>query len=114
MPDNEEDESEEDDDPEPEFATPECWMGEAEVESASFQYSERALGDWVISGPLHLDGPGPGRRFPSWDRAEEWARRFYGARLRGRIVRPSQIPAYLDPDDYGRWAFLIRGSRGDQ
>lgn len=91
---------------EPEDAplVPECWMDDEQVASLEFVYSDRAPDDWVISGPLG-GAKGRGRRFQSWGAAELWARKFYGARLKGKVQEA------FTPDGT-RWAFLIRGPRG--
>lgn len=81
---------------------PEYWMEADEVEGQEFAYSTRHPEDWISSGPLG-DGLGSGRRFPSWEEAERWARRFFGKRFKGRVAAASEGP---------RWAFLIRGPRG--
>lgn len=83
-------------------STPRYFMEDDEVEVTEFDYSTRAPDDWVSSGPLGAVGTGPGRRFANWDRAESWAREFYGVRYRGRIAEAQQ-------DGCNRWAFLIRG-----
>lgn len=91
--------------PESEYPTPEYWMDDEEVESVAFNYSTRHPDDWVISGPLGR-ARGPGRRFSSWEAAERWAREFYGNRFKGRI-------AEADVPDGTRWAFLVKGPRGN-
>ncbi len=94
-----------------EHPVPEYWMEDGDVEGEEFGYSTRAPDDWVSSGPLGPHGTGTGRRFLDWDRAEAWAKTFYGARFRGRIAEAQK-------DGHNRWAFLIRGrgqtnERGD-
>jgi hypothetical protein len=84
---------------------PEYWMENEDVEQQEFQYSTRHPTDWVISGPLPQGG-GPGRRFANWTQAERWAREFYGERFRGRIAEAAV-------EGHNRWAFLIRGPRGE-
>ena len=79
---------------------PTCNLEDDEVEEAEWEYSDRAPGDWVISGPLP-SGSGPGRWFPNWAAAERWARSFYGDRLRGPVREAKR-------DDANRWAFVIK------
>ena len=86
------------------YRVPDCHLEDDEVEAAEWDYSTRAPGDWVISGPLPSGGP-PGRRFANWDEAEEWARAFYGKRLKHPIWEAQR-------DGGNRWAFLIKGPRG--
>jgi hypothetical protein len=83
---------------------PNCYLEDDEVETEEWDYSVRAPGDWVISGPLP-SGSGPGRRFENWDEAEEWARAFYGKRLKSPVWD-------LQRSGCHRWGFLIRGPRG--
>ncbi len=84
---------------------PDCSMEDGDVESMEVEYSSRAPEDWVSSGPLGLN-QGRGRRFRDVESATRWARQFYGKRLKG-IVPEAQR------DGAGRWAFLIKGPRGD-
>jgi len=93
-------------------STPHIGMDDTEVERLEFDYSTRAADDWVIGGPLGVEtyeawekGKFRGQRwFETWEDAEDWARKFYGARLRCR--KPPE------PGDLRRWAFVIRGPRG--
>jgi hypothetical protein len=84
--------------------TPDYTMSDDEVADTEFQYSDRHPADWVLSGPLGKHGGGPGRRFPSWDWAEVFARKLHGNRVLRRIPE-----AALNGGN--RWAFLIRGQR---
>lgn len=86
---------------------PSCWMEDTDVEDTEFEYSTRHPDDWVISGPLGVYGKGPGRCFAIWSHAERWARGFYGARYKGKILEAAT-------DGGNRWAFLIRGPRGSK
>lgn len=88
----------------PRGSIPNIGMEAEEVEGTEFEYSTRAPGDWVSSGPL-FSGGGPGRRFDTWDEAERWARAFYGTRLKGRIPDAQR-------EGHNRYAFLIKGPRG--
>ncbi len=83
--------------------TPEYHHTADEVESMEVDYSIRGPDDWVISGPL-AHGGGPGRRFPSIERADAWVRAKYGARVVHRIIEATL-------DDRNRWAYLIRGKK---
>jgi hypothetical protein len=85
-------------------SVPEYHMEDDEVENTQFEYSTRHPADWVISGPLAA-GAGPGRRFQAWEEAERWAKQFYGKRLKGRINEAQR-------EGCNRWAFLIKGPRG--
>ena len=82
---------------------PEWWMEPADVENSEFQYSARAPGDWVISGPLGATSIRRGRRFMSWRAAEMWARDFYGTRFNGRV-------AEVCFEGSMTWAFHVKGS----
>ena len=79
-------------------STPTDDLSDDEVESTEWDYSDRAPGDWVISGPLGHLGGGPGRRFATVKQAERWAREKYGYRFKRPVVEA--IPG-------DRWAFLI-------
>lgn len=61
-------------------------------------YSDRAPGDWVISGPL-VEGACRGRLFGSPVEALQWAAAKYG-RQRVRLVRSDE--------EATRWAVLIK------
>jgi hypothetical protein len=89
----------------PQPVVPTVLMDDDEVEATEFLYSDRAPTDWVVSGPLGESGFGKGRDFPTWEAAEEWAKDFYGWRFRGR--KPDE------PGSHGRWAFVIKGPRGE-
>lgn len=80
-------------------------MEDDDVERSEFEYSTRAPEDWVISGPLGRESSGFGRYFDTWEAAEEWARGFYDKRLKGRVPEAQR-------DGHNRWAFLIKGPRG--
>lgn len=82
-------------------ALPDHTMTDEEVEALEVDYSDRHPTDWVASGPLGEEGKGRGRWHPSWDAAERWARKFYGARLKRRIPEAGL-------SNSNRWAFLIR------
>jgi hypothetical protein len=85
---------------------PDCGMEDDEVERLAVPYSTRGPDDWVSSGPLGPNAEGrPGRHFDTWEAAEVWARRTFGSRFRGRI------PA-AQFDGANRWAFLVKGPRG--
>lgn len=88
----------------PSATVPDIGMEDADVEATEFEYSTRGPSDWVSSGPLG-DAPGRGRRFDTWEAAEAWARGFFGKRLKGRIPEAQR-------DGANRWAFLIKGPRG--
>lgn len=78
---------------------PDIGMDDDEVESLEFEYSTRALGDYVVSGPLGSEGTGPGHRFNSVHAALIWlTRRIGGKRIKQRIT---------EAEPY-RWAFLVR------
>jgi hypothetical protein len=80
---------------------PEYHLNDEDVEGMEIDYSTRAPGDWVISGPL-AHGKGPGRMFATLEEATRWAREKYGPRLKGRIAEATRW-------DASRWAFLVRG-----
>lgn len=84
-------------------STPTQDLSDDEVEGTEWDYSDRAPGDWVVSGPLGNLGGGPGRRFVTARQAERWCREKYGADFKRMI--PEAIPG-------DRWAALIR-SRGN-
>ena len=84
---------------------PTICMEDEDVERTEFEYSTRAPEDWVSSGPLGPEGSGRGRPFDTWEQAERWAKSFYGSRLKGRVPDAQR-------DGHNRWAFLIKGPRG--
>lgn len=90
----------------PDYRTPESTMSDDEVEGTAWSYSDRAVDDWVISGPLGDQPVGKGRWFRNWTIAEFWARTFYGDRVRGPVAELHSTPSL------GRWGFVIRGPRG--
>lgn len=80
--------------------TPDIGMDEDEVETLEFEYSVRAPGDYVVSGPLGPDGGGPGHRFNSVQAALIWlTRRIGGNRIKQRIH---------EAEAGNRWAFLVK------
>ncbi len=83
---------------------PDHTMGDREVEDSDFLYSTRHPKDWVLSGPLGPHGRGPGRRYPSWAWAEQFARKVHGAKVLCRVPEAAV-------NGGNRWAFLIRGDR---
>lgn len=83
---------------------PDITMSDDEVEETEFDYSDRHPNDWVLSGPLGSHGGGPGRRFPSWSWAEQYAKGLHGDRVLRRIPEAALFGG-------NRWAFLIRGKR---
>lgn len=85
---------------------PDIGMEDDDVERTEFAYSIRGPEDWVASGPLGPAGRGNGRHFETLEAAEAWAKSFYGARLKGRIPEAQREGA-------NRWAFLIKGPRGE-
>lgn len=100
------------DDEEVEERTPNVHMSDEDVEALPVEYSIRAPGDWVISGPLGAHGHGPGRHFPRIRDAEEWVRGKYGDLVRWRIKEASRSTnaGLGDPEMRGgnRWAYLIK------
>ena len=88
----------------PEPTTPDHLMSDEEVEALPIEYSTRAPGDWVLSGPLGVHGRGPGRRFATLKQAEEHVRALHGDRVLYRIPE-----ATLNGGN--RWAWLIRGRK---
>jgi hypothetical protein len=81
---------------------PEFFMAPEEIENLRIPYSTRAVGDWVVSGPVgDLPDSRGGRRFDSWEDAEEWAKSKYGNKFRGRVA------AIVDSAT-NRWGFLIK------
>lgn len=84
------------------LTTPEYHLSDDDVEGMYVEYSTRAPGDWVISGPLGAHGRGPGRHFVTIGQATRWAREKYGRRLKGRITEAANFGG-------NRWAFLIKG-----
>lgn len=81
-------------------ATPDHSMSDEEVEELEFEYSVRAPGDYVVSGPLGAEGRGPGHRFSTVQAALIWlTRRIGGNRIKQRIH---------EAESGGRWAFLCR------
>lgn len=92
---------------------PDCAMDPEDVEGLSVPYSTRAPDDWVSAGtldPLYnkkaaKKGWRTLRYFPSWEDAEEWARKQFGDRFKGRIVDAQNSGSHW-------WAFLIKGPRG--
>lgn len=79
-------------------SVPNVHLNDDEVERLSFDYSIRAPGDYVVSGPITGIGGGPGRVFATADSAEEWARGYFGNRFRKRIT---------DSERGGRWSILV-------
>lgn len=76
---------------------PDIGMDDDEVELTEFEYSTRAPGDYVVSGPLG-DGGGPGHRFSTVTAALIWlTRRIGGKRIKQRII---------EAETGKRWAFL--------
>lgn len=84
--------------------TPDCTMSEDDVAGMFVEYSTRAPGDWVISGPLGTHGGGPGRRFTNIKQAEAWVREKYGERVKYRITEATLSGG-------NRWAWLIKGAQ---
>lgn len=80
--------------------TPEYHLSDDEVEGMDIEYSTRAPGDWVLSGPLGGWGTGPGRRFATIAQALKHARELHGDRVKGRITEATLFSG-------NRWAFLI-------
>lgn len=85
-------------------STPEVGMSDDEVENLEIEYSIRAPGDWVISGPLGAHGGGPGRRFATVKQAEAWVREKYQQRVKYRIPEATT-------NGGNRWAWLIKGAQ---
>ncbi len=83
-------------------STPEYHHSDEEVEGMDIVYSIRAPEDWVLSGPLGVNGGGPGRRFASAPDAEAHVRKLHGDRVMWRIREASNSSC-------NRWAWLIRG-----
>lgn len=79
-------------------AVPTYELSEEEVETTEWDYSDRAVDDWVLSGPCGDNEAGPGRYFETLARALVWARMKYGARVKRPIYEAL-------PD---RWAILVR------
>jgi hypothetical protein len=84
--------------------TPEYHMDDEDVEALDVDYSVRAPGDWVVSGPLGVHGMGPGRRFANIQQAARWVTEKYGTRVRHRIPEATLAGG-------NRWAWLIKGER---
>lgn len=74
-------------------------MEDFEIVDLDVDYNDRNPGDFVISGPLG-EAVGPGRRFETWDEAEDWVSTKFGKRSKGR---PRNMP-----EESARWAFVIR------
>lgn len=64
------------------------------------RYSDRAPGDYIVSGPIGAGG-GVGRRFDDADDARAWCVATYGPRLKD--FRCQQVTAAAQ-----RWVALIR------
>jgi len=79
-------------------STPTLGMADDDVEFTDFEYSDRAEGDWVISGPLD-NNRGPGRSFATPRDAERWLRVRYGVRFKRMLAESTGL---------GRWSALIR------
>ena len=80
---------------------PEYHMDAGEVERMAINYSDRPPGVFILSGPMG-ESKLEGRRFPSWERAETWARFKFGARFVG------PVQDLVDRPECGRWGFHIR------
>lgn len=69
----------------------------------SYNYSDRAPSDWIVSGPLTgFTAIYRGREFDTVKQAEEWCRWFYGPRFKRMWITPQP----------GMWSALIR-EKGD-
>lgn len=81
------------------YASPVCDDDDDLVAGTDFDYSDRAEGDWVLSGPLGPNGHGPGTSCDDMVAAEAHARKLHGDRVKRPIT---------DAVPHGRWAFLIK------
>lgn len=81
---------------------PDIGMDDDEVESTEFEYSTRAPGDYVVSGPLG-DGGGPGHRFQTVTAALIWLTRKVGGKRIKQRIRESEAG--------GRWSFLVAAKK---
>jgi hypothetical protein len=79
--------------------TPDCMMADEDLETTEVSYSDRGVGDYVISGPLG-DTVGRGKRFETALQAHRWAVQKYGNRFKGAI---DEAEAFGE-----RYAFLIK------
>lgn len=70
------------------------------MENETELYTDRAVGDWVVSGPIY-PARGPGRSFLRAEHALKWAIIFYGE---GRV---RLLPESLNPKAK-RWAILVK------